>query len=66
MKRILKLTICLPLLQTQEGREGRGEEEIGCPGRPSLQLSPHSSLVGRESSIPAGGFMRSETTFDVG
>ena len=50
MKRILKLTICLPLLQTQEGREGRGEEEIGCPGRPSLQLSPHSSLVGRESA----------------
>ena len=47
----------LPLLPTQEGGEGRGEEEFRSLWRPSLRLSPHSFLVGRESSHCAIGFM---------
>ena len=38
--------------------QGRREEEIRCLGRPSLRLSPHSFLVGRESPNAAAGFLR--------
>ncbi len=40
----------LPLLPTQEGGEGRAEEESGAQGRPSLQLSTDSSPAAREST----------------
>jgi hypothetical protein len=38
----------LPLLLTQEGGEGRGEEVV-LLSFPSLRLSPHSFLAGREN-----------------
>ncbi len=51
----------LPLLLTQEGGEGRGEEGFSTVERPSLRLSPHSFLVGRKGSNLATRFMGRET-----
>ena len=42
--------VLLPLLLTQEGGEGRGEEAL-LLGFPSLRLSPHSFLAGREGLV---------------
>ena len=42
--------VLLPLLLTQEGGEGRGEEAL-LLGFPSLRLSPHSCLAGREGLV---------------
>jgi hypothetical protein len=45
----------LPLFLTKEGGEGWGEEEFSSKPRlfknPSLRLSPHSCLAGREGKI---------------
>ncbi len=51
----------LPLRPTQEEGEGRGEEEFSTVERPSLRLSPHTFLVGREGSNPATRFMERVT-----
>ncbi len=51
----------LPLLPTQEGGEGRGEEEFSSLERPSLRLSPHSFLVGRKGSNSATRLPRKQS-----